>query len=209
MNFGDLLVIGEPGADLLRAFQVIGATLHQAYDRHPRIVTGKSRRSCVLCALTVRDFLMRIGFDDAQARPVGTYMAAFEGRKMLHSLAIGLDGGGPAVPGHWSGHLVATARGWLIDTTLYPAQRPQWSDLPGMIALPLNPIAEDRRLFGKRSLAQFEIAERLDALGLSEVFQAAWLDDPDNIRWRRGPDARDSARRSPVLRAMLDAWERG
>ena len=58
MILNDMLVVGRPPAKLTKALATIASVLHPAYDEVlPK--AGKSKESCCLCSLTVRDFLWR------------------------------------------------------------------------------------------------------------------------------------------------------
>jgi hypothetical protein len=211
IQLGDMAVLlAPPPAMLAKALAVIADTLHPAFAREKRFRPGASFESCVLCSLTVRDFLRRIGFRDAAVRPVGVIMLATEGGRLVHSLGIGMppEAGGDdrQEAGHWNGHLVATAQGWLIDTTLYPAIRPAWADAAPMMAAPMEGGPGLRkRLYDLPCLvgAAFNEDDR--------EFCIAWLDNPDNRRWQQGPDGRDRQRRLPVVRALIErfgVWEK-
>jgi hypothetical protein len=80
IRLGDMMVMGRPPRELLKALATIAGTLHPAFDSHPRIAPGKSKESCVLCSLAVRDFFNNIGFDDAAVRPVFVVMRVFASR---------------------------------------------------------------------------------------------------------------------------------
>jgi hypothetical protein len=207
IRLGDMMVVGDPPAKLWKALAVIADALHPGFDLHPEIVPGKSKESCVLCSLTVRVFLRAIGIE-AKVAPVTVIMWADQNGRRLHSLGIG-HSENQRLPddGYWSGHLVVTAEGFVIDTTLYSARREQWPDLADMVALPINRSADDEsKIFGLDQLAGATIAD--DERGYS--FNIGWLDNPKNKRWREGPDARDRARRLPVVRHLIKRfgkWE--
>jgi len=197
-------IIGEPPARLGKALAVIGDALHPSFDLRSRIVPGKSKESCVLCALTVRDFLREIGFADARVAPVICVIWALQDGKQLHSLGMGApDNPKARGPHHWRGHLVTVAADWLIDCTLYPSARPAWPDLPGMIAVPLFAPAARTRPLPMYDLDAIASIGGQDPENPGYEFAIAWLDNPKNRGWRRGPDARDSVRRAPVIRHML------
>src|SRR5262252_7800728 len=128
-RLGDMMVVGNPPAKLWKALAVIADALHPSFELEPRIAPGISKSSCVICALTVRDFLRAIGFDMARVAPVCAVMWASENGKQLHSLGIGHPDDDSAFADRWSGHLVVVIGAFLIDATLYGAQRPQWPDL--------------------------------------------------------------------------------
>jgi hypothetical protein len=201
---GDLMMVGVPPGKLIKALVVIADTLHQEYSRQPWIAhPDTSKDSCVLCALTVRDFLRKIGFEDARAIPVCVAMQATKNGELLHSLGIGHPEGARKEKGRWPGHLVVTvpSAGYLIDSVLYGARRRQWPHLPGMMAVPLQPGAISR-VFGLEPLAGIQS----DAASDSYEFTLVWLDNPDNMAWRQGKDAREKWRRKPVVKAMLDKF---
>lgn len=202
-----LSVIGNPPPQLARALDVIGDHLHPSFDLRSTIIPGKSKESCVLCALTVRDFLRQIGFRDARVKPVTVVMWAEEAGKTLHSLAIG----SPTDPRpltsaeRWTGHLITTIDNYLIDPTLYAAARPQWPDMPGMMAVPIEPIRDARPVppFNLMPIAGTEIT---DSDRPDYRFATLWLANPKNRAWRRGPDARDTLRRWPVIKHMVEQY---
>jgi hypothetical protein len=122
---------------------------------------------------------------------------------LLHSLAIGAPHDKRELKDNWRGHMVVTVKTpageFLIDTTLYPARRPQWKDLPGMIALPLSekPIRAWWRL------------EVIASAGYGNVM-IGWFDNPRNKTWQYGGDGRDPYRRAAVTAALVDRfgkWE--
>lgn len=200
VTLGDMLVVGSAPPKFMKALAVIADTLHQAYDNHPKIAPGKSKESCVLCSLTVREFLFRIGFKDAKVLPVVTIMEAVRDNEQIHSLGIGV----PESPhkteyGYWNGHMVVIVPSvnFLIDTTLYPVQRPQWPILPGMIAVAMPKDEAAVKPFGLQPLAGFHIGQ-----DDGSDFALAWLDNPTNKGWRSGPDAIDRSRRVAVVEAM-------
>jgi hypothetical protein len=198
LQLGELQVIGsyqsaKPPAKLIKALAVIADRLHPAFDA--RIPKGKSKESCVLCALTVRDFLRTIGFA-ARVEPVSFYAIARRDGVQLHSIGIGAAGAGEVRPGKWNGHLVTIVADWLIDTTLYQAQRPAWPHLPAMIAIPISHLNHN----GTPILA----ALRMDGDD-GYLFDAAWMLRP-NRSWRLGPDAFDKRRRDPVTWKLVERF---
>jgi hypothetical protein len=203
MNLGDLYVTEPyPPAKLVKALAVIADTLHPAFDLRPDIKPFYSRHACVLSSLTVRDFLVRIGFN-AVARPVATVLWAERDGKLLHSLAIGAPHDKRVLKDSWKGHMVVTVktrgREFLIDTTLYPVRRPQWQELPGMMALPLS----DKRIRAWWNLDVIASA----AYGVeSEEVSIGWFDNPSNKSWQYGGDGRDPHRRMPVVDALIDKF---
>jgi hypothetical protein len=200
-------VIGEtlPPAKLLKGLAVIAKHLHPEFGRNARLVPGISRRSCVLASLAVQDFLQEIGIR-TEVRPCAFVVQAAEGDKVLHSLGMGKPFD-PRATTHkdWVGHMVATAEGFLIDTTLYPvADRPAWRHhLPPMLAVQMN---------GGTTLWDLP---RMASLGVDEGdywLGVAWLDNGPDASWRQGGDARDVTRREKVVRRLVrrfGAWEEG
>jgi hypothetical protein len=207
MMLGELYVVEPyPPAKLLKALAVIADTLHPAFDLRPDIKPFYSRRGCVISSLTVRDFLVRIGFN-AIVRPVATAIWAERDGKLLHSLAIGAPYDKRDVKDSWKGHMVVTVTTpdgeFLIDTTLYPVRRPQWRELPGMMALALS----DKRI---RAWWRLEVIASA-AYGVErEEVSIGWFDNPRNKSWQYGPDGRDPFRRAPVIAALIEkfgVWE--
>jgi len=195
-RIGDMMTVGAVPPRLAKALAVISAMMHQSFDFNPRMLPGKSRESCVLSSLTVRDFLIAIGCANVRVRPVVTIMVAERDGKQLHSLGIGTGEKG-ARKGYWDGHLVVTADAFLIDTTLYYARRDAWPLMPGMVALP---VQRGRRPMygGLKPIAGLSLSEPEERYEFSMV----WLDNPGNAGWERGPDI-DPMRRTPVVSAML------
>jgi hypothetical protein len=200
LQLGDLLIIGgQPAAKLLKAFAVIADQLHPGFDRQPNLKPFVSRGSCVLCALTVRDFLVRVGFH-ARVRSVCTVLWAHKDGKLLHSAAIGAPHDKRKMINRWTGHMVTTVDDWLIDPTLYQVRRSAWPDLAGMMALPLHPRPWQRSYWGLDLIASAAVAD--------EEFMIGWFDNPKNTAWKFGPDARDPMRRAPVTVAMIERFGR-
>ena len=206
MKLGDMQVVGAPPAKLLKALAVISEALHPTFDAQRWIAhSGKTKESCVISSLAVRDFLFKIGFRDVEARPVFTVMRSLKDGTAVHSLGIGDESprGSKALPGRWVGHMavVIPSAGYLVDTTLYPAVRPAWPWLPGMIALPL--ADEGNIVFGMKPLAGFQTPT-----GTGEAFDAIWLDQPANNLWRKGGDAARWRREAAVaaLVARFGSW---
>jgi len=200
---GDLLVVGDPPPKLTLALAAVADKLHQTFAVQPWIEhREKSKESCVLSSLAVRDFLISVGFLDAQVRPVATVMRATRGDETLHSLGIGVPGPRDRSPRHWNGHMVATTGRYLIDTTLYRANRPQWRDLPGMMALPFR-APEDVLIYGGRPFAGATI--EVDG---GATFELLYLDTPSNTRWQDGGDV-EERRREAAVAAMREHFEQG
>jgi len=191
----------KPPPKLMKALAVI-TTIHDEYAklpwlRHPDV----SKESCVMCALTVRDFLQRIGFKDARVRSVTMIIKAKRGEEELHSLGIGTPMDRKVAPGKWAGHLVTTVDDFLIDTTLAPSKRPQWPDLTDIVAMQMfeepkghRPPLPDHALW---PIA----AAHLDAEDGS-LIEMVYLDRPDNQSWKTGGDAKKDRRR-PVVDALV------
>lgn len=198
LGLGDLMLMGTPPAKLLKALAVIASELHPAFDALPGITPGISRRSCVLCSLTVRDFLQRIGIA-AVAAPVVAVLAATEKGQTLHTAGIGVPGQVPR-PRNWNGHMIVVVpeAEYLIDTTLYQINRPAWSDLPGMVATPIIKQMQPGhgRMWGLDVLTSIQMTEA----ERDYEFQLTWLANPRNNAWRNGPDARRDLRRPAVAK---------
>jgi hypothetical protein len=206
MMLGDLQVVGgQPPAKLVKALAVIAHVLHPAFSRLPFMAhPDKSKESCVLSSLTVRDFLWKIGFREATVAPVYVIVRALDrdGRE-IHSVGCGDHAAIPIqarVHGHvtdtknyWSGHLVVLVKGWLIDPTLYQANRKEWPELPGMVAAP---VFMDER--GGMVLVSGSSAKRDDG---SEVLLSWWA-QPHNRRWKDGGDAKKE-RRVAVVKELV------
>lgn len=160
-----------------------------------------SKESCVLCALTVRDFLHRIGFKDARVRSVTAIIKASRNGEEIHSLGVGTPMDHAVLPGKWAGHLVTTVGDFLIDTTLAPWKRPAWPQLPEMVVMEkfaeptgLRPPLEDGRLW---PLA----AARLDE-GDTEI-EFVYCDRPANQSWKNGGGDTQKDRRRAVVDALV------
>src|SRR5687767_8210687 len=189
IRLGDLLVHGEPPAKLLKALAVIADRLHPEFDKV--VIPGRSKESCVLCSLTVRDFLWKIGFRDAKAVPCRFIIRAFrpDGSE-VHSLGIG--GTGKVEPNRWDGHMAVTVGETLIDPALYQAKRPAWPDLPGMFAVPTGKTWSHGDLLAGGTGLQPD----------GTTLEVAWgLRDDD--RWRSAPDAVERHYRQPVVKALV------
>ncbi|WP_315922436.1 hypothetical protein [Mesorhizobium sp. SP-1A] len=203
MQLGDMLVGGEPRPKLLKALAVVAEHLHQLYNEQGRFIKDISKQSCVLCSLTVRDFLFKIGFHDAEVRPVLVAIRAFKGEEELHSLGIGNpDLRAKSDPKRWQGHMIVhlPSDRFVIDTTLYQAARPQWEQLPSMMVTPIN---RGHQGWGLESLASVR-AELHDSTLIVQ-----WFDQPKNKSWKNGPDAL-KGRREAVVAALVERfgkWE--
>jgi hypothetical protein len=204
---GDMDVIGNPPPKLWKALAVIAKELHPAFARETWIEhREKSKESCVLSSLAVRDFLLSLGFIDAQVRPVVTILLATRGKETVHSLGIGVPGHVVRVPDtkrDWNGHLVAMAAGFIIDTTLYPVRRPQWPDLAGMLAMPLGVDPCPSKYWGLTGIAAASVSRRDGVL-----FEIGYLDNPGNSRWATGGDNEEWRRAAAVaaMRRRFGSW---
>jgi hypothetical protein len=200
LRLGDLLIVGgPPAAKLLKALAVIADQLHPGFDRQADLKPFVSRKSCVLCSLAVRDFLVRIGFN-ARVRPVCAVLWAEKNGAPVHSAGIGVPNCKSKGDG-WNGHMIATVDDWLIDPTLYQIKRPAWPDLAGMMALPLHSRPWQRGWSQLKVMASAGAGE--------DEFSIGWLDNPKNKTWQLGGDAQDATRRAPVIAAMVErfgAW---
>src|SRR3954466_12888014 len=179
---------------LLKALAVI------ARDLHPRLqIEGfATHGQCILCALTVRDFLQDIGFHDAKAASVAFTVQAERNGQPLHSLGIRVPGTKPQSD-KWNGHLVTVLpkTGWLIDPTLYNAVRPQWPVLTGMAAIPLfKPVALNKQM---RALAGFTCREG------DVTTTAGWYTRTNNGQWTNAPDT-IGHRRTATVASMVSAF---
>lgn len=213
LALGDMSVLpGHYPAKLLKALAVIADSLHPTFARQPWIKNpDKSKESCVLASLAVRDFLRAIGFA-ADVRPVMLIIRAFEGDRELHSAGIGVPDRIFAerypdlhLEGRWNGHLVAMlprAR-IVIDTTLYEiATRKAWADImPPMLAVQHEKI-DKRDQIGRFIVIAGTVARACDGRKLV----LTWLDRPDNTSWqRKGHDA-DRWRRKAVVAALVERF---
>lgn len=194
-TIADMSVVGHPPAKLLKALAVIASDLHQSYDADGWIAPGKSKESCILASLTVRDFLKRVGFKDAACRSVCMVVRALKDGEEVHSLGTGHPEH-KAIGNGWDGHLVVVAQGFLIDATVYQMKRPPWPELPGMIALPLI----DKKLEPVFGLPVLSGIEGCDPVTLNNV-DLVWLDRGDGS-WRTAPDC-ERDRRAGVVARMV------
>jgi len=198
-QFNDMTVMGAPSPKLRNALEIIANHLHQDFAKASWIShKDKSKESCILCSLTVREFLARIGFVDAQVRPVCLYLSAHKDGRLVKELLVGDPADKRDLHSRWAGHMVVVipSAGYLIDTTLYQAMRPQWKSATGMVATPL--IAINRTMSSLTAISGGSWTE-------SEGYKvtALWLDNPTNKSWRRRPDARMRNWRIPVVNKMI------
>lgn len=200
-TLGDMAVLGDvQPPKLWKALAVIADTLHPEFAKAPWIAhADKSKESCVLSSLAVRDFLHKIGFDDAVVRSVVVVMKAWQGDMELHSVGIGVPGT-PRQDGRWVGHAVVwlPSLKTLIDTTLYPSIRPAWKDLPPMIAARCDDPMDGCRYGGLKAVAGLQMTDT-DVEGYE--FGITWLDNPHNAVPLKGNDA-EPWRRAVVVDTM-------
>lgn len=207
----NMAVIGLPPPRLWKALGVLDRSLHYGFDLLAGIPINKSKESCVLCALTVRDFLRGIGIKSVRVAPVSLIMWAREHGEDLHSVGVGAPNDNRKIAGRWAGHLVTIVNDeWLIDCVMYAALRPQWDFMPGMMALPVIPPRER-----ERPLPMFPEHEMLAGTQVQDdtrptyEFSACWLDNPSNESWKRGPDANNEKLRRPVIKHLLTEYNNG
>lgn len=188
MQLKDMKIAAQPSAKMLKALGVIADSMHTCFGLMPWIAhMDKSKESCILSSLAVRDFLFKIGFTDAEVAPCVVFVRRDKGDEVVHTLGIGHPEDRTDDPGRWRGHMVVKvpSQDILIDTTLYQAKRPQhWPDFPGMIASEL--VHSEGQMFGLDVMSYHVIGN--DALG-DDMTAIIWLDDPKNKRWKAGPDA--------------------
>jgi hypothetical protein len=206
LQLGDMLVVGNFPAKMIKALAVIADRLHPAYDALPdRKKDGNSKESCLFSSLVVRDFLVGIGYKDATVKPCTLVMRADRNGAEVHSLGIGIPGDRDN-PEKYNGHaaVVVPSVDILIDVTLYQAIREQWQGaISGMMALGYEPHS-DRRLRELKQIAGMGFTAVADDL----AFQIAWGDRPD-INWRRQPDMTDPhslRRRRQIAKLLQEAF---
>lgn len=210
MSLADLHVHGAPPPSLGAALFVIATEMHERFAEVASFKENISLKSCILCSLTVRDFMIRIGFKDAEVRPCCFVIRAdtLDGKEQLHSLAIGQPDfkmGKDRSKGGWWGHMVCVlpAAGWLIDTTLFQAKRVYWKELPGMFAAPLDP---GERPVSVQDIDHHSLAAFRAVSGAGHVLRLQWLDQPENRYWKNGPDTAPYRRR-PIVNQMVETYE--
>lgn len=195
MDIGDLKICGEPQPKLLKAAAVIGGYLHLTFSREPWIShPDKSKDSCILSSLTVRDFLQKVGFA-AEVRTTAFYIDAYQGSEQVHSLGIGIPGQSAEGSG-WDGHLAVVVDGWLIDTTLYQVHRDAWDGLPGMLMIPMAPVGH---MF--RDLPVLASVSYVDQEKDNYECNVFWLDRSEDRSWKSAPDSHRN-RRHDVVKAL-------
>ena len=200
----DMIAHDKTPPKLLKALAVIADTMHQEFAIEPWIASpDKSKQSCILCSLTVRDFLHEIGFGDAVVRPCCFYIDAHRGKKQLHSLAIGHPEDRPKEEWRWIGHMacVVPSAQTLIDTTLFQAKREAWPELPGMAAVYYAPgVFQTEKYHGLSGIAGM-LREEGDYW-----CRAVWFDKPSND-WRQAGDAKDTSRRKRIIALMAERFQ--
>lgn len=199
LRLGDMMVTGDtlPPVKLIKALAVVSDRLHRSFARNPSLIPNISLRSCVLCSLTVKEFLTSIGFE-AVVRPVSFLIFATEGEKELYSLGMGPPfDERKNLPKSWIGHMVVAVEGWIIDTTLYPAiDRPAWRGLlPPMMAVKTKP-----QTFGTGELTSLASLLYNDK---DYYLSMAWFDTPENTSWVKGGDALNKDRRIKVVKRLI------
>ncbi len=205
MKIGPLTYIGDrklPGK-LAKAIAVI-TPIHDEFAAQPWIAhADKSKESCVLCALTVRDFLQRIGFKNARVQSVTAIIKAHKDGEEIHSLGVGTPMDREVIHGKWAGHLITAVDGFLIDTTISPWKRPAWPDLPEMIVMEMFEEMNHRPALPHGKL--WPIAAMRSDEGDGKEIEFVYLDRPDNQSWKdrqRGGDS-DKKRRRAVVDALV------
>jgi len=198
-EIGDMTLVGHDAmsAPLLKALGVIANHLHPTFNEQEWIRPDWSKQSCVLCSLTVRDFLRSIGIA-ADVRPVAAIFRAEAKGEVLHSLGMGHPDSPLVEDGRWNGHLIVVVpgEGIMIDTTLYHADRRQWRKaMPKMAAIPYGFPEKLKRVFGLRPFAGLALLDPKDETFEMDIL---WLDWPQNDVWSSGPDS-EEWRRAAVL----------
>ncbi len=190
-HIADMLILPSANERFQAALSVVAKHLHSTWAFDHFEGGEISKQSCVLASLTVKDFLFKCGFHDAKVTPVFTIMIARLHGKQIHSLGIGKPDEKPLSKGSWPGHMVVEipSQNVIVDTTLYPAMRPHWPALPGMICTTIN---------GDGSIMyDYPI---LTGIGLSKDesgydFSVWWLRTEHNTSWKKAPDAINLRRR--------------
>lgn len=199
-HVGDLWVTDHPPERLALAIEIIGLYLHQAYAAERRIGEGLSQKSCILMAATVRDFLYRVGFRDAQVRPVVFFIEAIRNDEVIKQLGIGNPEGPQKREDAFDGHMIVTAEGWLIDPTLFHATpREQWPTFPTMMAQPLFKGDPAIEWFGLPVLTGGAVPEN----DQGNLVRWAWLDQPINTDYLTSGDWRKKFKRERVTDLMV------
>ncbi len=201
IDLPQLTIFGEPEDRFVAAMKIVSAHLHQ---RFLPICGEASKYSCVLSSLAVRDFLFRVGFRDAVLSPVRTIIRAERGGKELKTVAIGYQDATTVKANHtWAGHMAVCipSLNYIVDSTLFQAQREAWPFLPGMLAVPLHDAERTRDIGGFKSISGMMFSNPDDEY----VFDIIWLDDPKNTAWKNSPDT-SKRRREGVVQAMTSAF---
>lgn len=198
-RLGDLLTTTHVSPKMLKALAVIATTLHQTYETFPFSFIGKSKESCVLMSLTVRDFLHEIGFEDAKVLPVFLYFRKMRGKEVVHTLGVGAPEDKDS-EGRWAGHMVVVvpSETVLIDPTVYSARRPHWDSVPGMVATPTSEYPLDWG--GLKAIGS--LVDEAEA----DITVAIWFANPANTRWRKGPDVKRREWRRSVVNTMVERF---
>ena len=199
-QFNDMTVMGAPPLKLRNALEIIANHLHQEFAKVSWLPhKDRSKESCILCSLTVREFLVRADFQDADARPVCLYLSAHKGGRLVKQLMVPDPDDKRQLPSRWAGHMVVVipSAAYLIDTTLYQAARPEWKSLPGMAAVPLYPA--NASLFSMKQISCVSWKEE-DGYKVT----AGWLDAPTNKSWRKSGIERMKNLRRPVINKMIN-----
>jgi hypothetical protein len=212
---GDMHVVGQPPAKLLKAMAVIADTLHPAYDAQitpeneaagdGRI--GGSKTSCIFSSLAACDFLRQIGFKRARVTTCYLFVRSYDAEGAeTYSLAVGdhdqlaefgLTGKRmPDSDTHWSGHMVCEVDGWVIDATMYQCQRPAFDGMPGMMALE---IGSGMPVLGLQPLAGVKTKGEQGSMMLM------WLRQR-NRRWQESLPDVSIVRRAKVVRALVQKF---
>jgi hypothetical protein len=203
MRIGDMQIVEAGGSlppvRLLKRMAVVATCLHAEYAKpiHNLSHPDKSKESCILSSLTVRDYLRRSGFERASVASVMLVIDAEQDGEQINSLGLGHPA---AIGTGWSGHLVVVVNGWIIDTTMYPAIRPAWSHLPGMVAAPVRRDGSGRE--GMRTMSS--VSQTVGGYRLT----LTWLENPSNVGWINAPDA-TRERRLGAVSALLAISQEG
>jgi hypothetical protein len=201
LDLGELALLTPPrDGKFLVALGVIAQFLHEQFAADPSIRPGASFESCVLCSLTVVDYLRALGLE-ARPLPCQLIIVAHDRDRVVHSLGLGVKQSAPA--GRWAGHMAVEAQGYLIDTTLYEvASREQWAGaVPVMIACPITWPAVPPML-------DQEVIEALGLIDGDYMVQMVWTKSHDPEGWRNAPDCAPDRRRQVVeaLLSLTPAW---
>jgi len=187
-------------AALREALSIINKHLHPLFDSEGRMPVGHSKASCILCALTVRDFLHEIGITDAIVQPVAICIEATINGETSGILTIGHPQFEPKPdPNRWHGHMVniVPSHNLLIDTTLYQARRPKWPKLPGIVSAKLRD--ESFTWHGLRAICGVVIDNHIRVIWFSRTATS----------WRDTEAARDTSLRKNVVRQLSERYSTG